>query len=161
LHCFFTKSQVWRNKKKLFLYNYIHRVTLPRWRTGTFVWLFWSTIFFHNVINGWSQISKIPNYFRWWSSSAKAFDNYGSSIIFFDYILYLMSTPRPFWVYDCLLEAGLLNGQEWRLAEAQYGGKFKSKFVRILMMHWWPYNYISLLGLLTRTSIVFRHVPQA
>jgi len=57
------------------------RVTLPRWRTGTFVWLFWSTIFCH-VINDWSQISKKPSYFRWWSSSAKAFDNCGSSIIF-------------------------------------------------------------------------------
>jgi len=29
----------------------------------------------------------------------------------------------------------LLNRQEWRLAEAQHGGKFKLKFVRILMTH--------------------------
>jgi len=47
-----------------------------------------------------------------------------------------MLTPRPFWVYDCLLEAsGLLNCQEWRLAEEQYRRKFKLKFVQILMTH--------------------------
>jgi len=49
-----------------------------------------------------------------------------SSIIrLFDYILCLVSMPRPFWVYDYLLEAsGLLNRQQWHLTEAQYGGKF-------------------------------------
>jgi len=39
-------------------------------------------LFCHNIINGWSRISKKSNYFHWRSSSAKAFDNCDSSIIF-------------------------------------------------------------------------------
>jgi len=69
------------------------------------------------------------NYFRWWSSSAKVFDNCGSSIIFSVWC-------RRRGHFECILETSdLLNRQEWRLAEAQYGRKFKLKFIRILMTH--------------------------
>jgi len=55
--------------------------------------------------------------------------------IIFDYIPHLVSTSRPFWEYDCLLEASFLGRQQQPLAEAQYSGKFKLKFVRILVTH--------------------------
>jgi len=39
-----------------------------------------SHIFCH-IINGWSRVSKEPNYFHYWALSAKVFDDRGSSII--------------------------------------------------------------------------------
>jgi len=52
----------------------------------------------------------------------------------FDYTSHLVSTSRPFWEYDCLLEASsFLGRQQQFLAEAQYSEKFKLKFVRILV----------------------------
>jgi len=107
------------------------RVTLPRWRTRTFVWLFWSTIFYH-VINGWSRISKKSIYFRWWSSSAKA-NNCGSSL-YLQYILCLVATTiLSLWLFTRSIR--LIRSPKWHLAEAQYGRKFKLKFVWILMTH--------------------------
>jgi len=50
--------------------------------TGVFIGLLRSSIFYHNVINGWFWVSKEPNYLRCWAPSAKAFNDRGSSIIF-------------------------------------------------------------------------------
>jgi len=49
----------------------------------------------------------------------------------FDYTPHLVSISRPFWKY----ESGFLGRQQQSLAEAQYSGKFKLKFVRILVTH--------------------------
>jgi len=88
-------------------------------------------IFCHNVINNWSRVSKEPNYFRCWAPSAKAFDDRGFSII-----LRIWFQHRSHLENDYLLKtSGFLGCQQQPLAEAQYSGKFKLKFVRILMTH--------------------------
>jgi len=55
----------------------------------------------------------------------------------FDYTPHLISTSRLFWKYNCLLEASDFLRCQQSLAEAQYSGKFKLKFVRteILVTH--------------------------
>jgi len=110
-------------------------------RVRSFEWLFLAGILLRWIIlkpyilpqhyNGWSQVSKELNYFRCWATSAKAFIECDSSIIVRTWF-----QSRPFWKYDCLLEAsGFLGRQQLSLAKAQYSRKFKLKFIRILVTH--------------------------
>jgi len=66
--------------------------------------IYFVTICHKRLISGIQRIELFP----FWASSAKAFDNCGSSII----SPHLISTSWPFWEYDYLLEALGFLGQQ-------------------------------------------------
>lgn len=77
-----------------------------------------------------SRISKEMNYFRWWASSVMIFDDAGSSIMLCSARKQKFATLRLFKGYDFFLKC-------WQrlIADAQYSGRYKLKFVGILMTH--------------------------
>jgi len=109
------------------------RMTLPRWHTRTF-----------DYSNLWTILKPyiLLQCHKWLISSIQRTELFSLLSVqreglrsTFDYTPHLVSTSRPFWQYDCLLQASSFLERQQFLAEAQYSEKFKLKFVRILVTH--------------------------
>jgi len=92
-------------------------------------WTYKGHIFCHNVINDWSRISKKPNYFRCLSVQREDLDDRSSSIILRSWFQHREHFKKTvYWKHQAFSDA---YNNLWR----RHSGKFKLKFIRILMTH--------------------------
>jgi len=104
------------------------RVTLSRWHIGTS--LAYSKAVYFVITLQTVDLGYLKNRII---SVAEREDFRWSRL--FDYTPHLVSISPPFWECDCLLKASGFLGRQQSLAEAQYSGKLKLKFVWILVTY--------------------------